>query len=115
MGISPMRCISYRYLPHQYSGAIKGATWVCKTMPDSYPNTIPPIVAITTKIYFDKDSVVPKLCFKPVDRLDADTYETVCNMIDHPNTLRAITMTVPITSEPVSPFSAVEGFELNAN
>tara|TARA_B100000780_G_scaffold113459_1_gene79490 strand:- start:4287 stop:4715 length:429 start_codon:yes stop_codon:yes gene_type:complete len=74
-----------------------------------------PIVAITTKVYFDSDSVVPKLCFKPVDRLDADTYEAVCNMIDHPDTSRAITMTVPLTSEPVSPFSAVEGFELNAN
>ena len=74
-----------------------------------------PIVAITTKVYFDSDSVVPKLCFKPVDRLDADTYKAVCNIIDHSDTLRAITMAVPLTSEPVSPFSAVEGFELNAN
>ena len=74
-----------------------------------------PIVAITTNIYFDRDSVVPKLYFKPVDRLDADTYEAVCEMIDHEDTLRAITLTVPITSEPVSPFSAVEGFEINAN
>ena len=74
-----------------------------------------PIVAITTNIYFDRDSVVPKLYFKPVDRLDADTYETVCEMIDHEDTLRAITLTVPVTSEPVSPFSAVEGFEINAN
>ena len=74
-----------------------------------------PIVAITTNIYFDRDSVVPKLYFKPVDRLDADTYAAVCEMIDHEDTLRAITLTVPITSEPVSPFSAVEGFEINAN
>tara|TARA_R110002126_G_scaffold56780_2_gene151310 strand:+ start:267 stop:947 length:681 start_codon:yes stop_codon:yes gene_type:complete len=74
-----------------------------------------PIVAITTKIYFDKDSVVPKLYFKPVDRLDADTYEAVCEMIDHEDTLQAITLTVPVTSQPVSPFSVVEGFELNAN
>jgi hypothetical protein len=74
-----------------------------------------PVVTITTKIYFDEGSTVPKLCFKPVDRLDEDTLERVSAMIDHEDTIRAITMSIPITSEPVSPFSAVEGFELNAN
>ena len=41
LGISPMRCISYRYLPHQYSGMIEVALWVCRTMRDYYLNTIP--------------------------------------------------------------------------
>ena len=74
-----------------------------------------PVVTIITKIYFDEDSVVPKLCFKPVDRLDEDTLARVSAMIDHEDTIRAITMSIPTTSEPVSPFSVVEGFELNAN
>ena len=74
-----------------------------------------PVVTIITKIYFDEDSAVPKLCFKPVDRLDEDTLTRVSAMIDHEDTIRAITMSIPTTSEPVSPFSVVEGFELNAN
>jgi hypothetical protein len=74
-----------------------------------------PVVTITTKIYFDEDSAVPKLCFKPVDRLDEDTLERVSAMIDHEDTIQAITMSIPTTSEPVSPFGVVEGFELNAN
>tara|TARA_R110000787_G_scaffold255453_2_gene360797 strand:+ start:2684 stop:3364 length:681 start_codon:yes stop_codon:yes gene_type:complete len=74
-----------------------------------------PVVTITTQVSFVGDSAVPKLCFKPVDRLDKDTLEIVSTMIDHEDTLQAITMSVPVTSEPVSPFSVVEGFELNAN
>jgi hypothetical protein len=74
-----------------------------------------PVVTITTKIYFDEGSAVPKLCFKPVDRLDEDTLERVSAMIDHEDTIQAITMSIPTTSEPVSPFGVVEGFELNAN
>ncbi len=74
-----------------------------------------PVVTITTRIYFDEDSVVPKLCFKPIDRLDEDTIGRVSAMIDHEDTAQAITMSIPITSEPVSPFGVVEGFELNAN
>jgi len=74
-----------------------------------------PVVTITTKIYFDEGSAVPKLCFKPVDRLDQDTIERVSAMIDHEDTIQAITMSIPVTSEPVSPFGVVEGFELNAN
>ena len=74
-----------------------------------------PVVTITTKIYFDGGSIVPKLCFKPVDRLDEDTASRVSDMINHEDTIRAITMSIPTTSEPVSPFGVVEGFELNAN
>jgi hypothetical protein len=73
------------------------------------------IIAVTTRVYFDSDSVVPKLYFKPLSRLDEDTYAAVCSMVDHEDTAKAVTMTVPVTSEPVSPFSAVEGFDINAN
>jgi len=73
------------------------------------------IIAVTTRVYFDSDSVVPKLYFKPLSRLDEDTYAAVCSMVDHEDTAKAVTMTVPVTSEPMSPFSAVEGFDINAN
>jgi hypothetical protein len=74
-----------------------------------------PVVTIVTKVYFDEGSVVPKLCFKPLERLDEDTIDRVSTMIDHEDTIRAITMSIPVTSEPVSPFGVVEGFEANAN
>lgn len=73
------------------------------------------IATITTRIYFDRASVVPKLYFKPLASLDEATYAAVSRMVDHEDTIEAITSTVPITSEPVSPFTVVEGFELNAN
>jgi hypothetical protein len=56
-----------------------------------------------------------RLCFKPLERLDEDTIDRVSTMIDHEDTIRAITMSIPVTSEPVSPFGVVEGFEANAN
>jgi hypothetical protein len=74
-----------------------------------------PVVTIVTKVYFDEGSVVPKLCFKPLERLDEDTIDRFSTMIDHEDTIRAITMSIPVTSEPVSPFGVVEGFEANAN
>lgn len=73
------------------------------------------IATITTRIYFDKDSVVPKLYFKPLASLDEATRAAVSSMVDHEDTVEAITSTVSVTSEPVSPFAVVEGFELNAN
>jgi hypothetical protein len=73
------------------------------------------IATITTRIYFDKDSVVPKLYFKPLASLDEATHAAVSSMVDHEDTIEAITSTVSVTSEPVSPFAVVEGFELNAN
>jgi len=73
------------------------------------------IATITTRICFDKDSVVPKLYFKPLASLDEATHAAVSSMVDHEDTIEAITSTVSVTSEPVSPFAVVEGFELNAN
>ena len=73
------------------------------------------ILAVVTNIYFDKDSVVPKLYFKPVRPVKVDMGIKLSEMVVHEDTKRAITSFVPVTSEP-SPFGKVEGgFDINAN
>ncbi len=74
------------------------------------------VIAVVTNIYFDKDSVVPKLYFKPVRPVDTKTGLKVAEMVTHEDTKAAITSIVPVSGEAASPFSVVEGgFELNAN
>ena len=73
------------------------------------------VTSVVTNITFDKDSVVPKLYFKPVRPLDSELGIKVSEMVVHEDTKRAITSFVPVTSEP-SPFDTVEGgFDINAN
>ena len=73
-------------------------------------------IAVVTNVYFDKDSVVPKLYFKPMRPLDVDMEIKVSDMVTHEDTMTAISSVVSTSSEAPSPFSAVEGgFELNAN
>ena len=73
------------------------------------------VTSVVTNITFDKDSVVPKLYFKPVRPLDSELGIKVSEMVVHEDTKRAITSFVPVTSEP-SPFGKVEGgFDINAN
>lgn len=73
------------------------------------------VLAVITNIYFDKDSVVPKLYFKPVRPVKSDVGIKLAGMTVHEDTKRAITSFVPVTSEP-SPFGKVEGgFDINAN
>ena len=70
---------------------------------------------VVTNISFDKDSIVPKLYFKPVRPIDREDGIAVTKMVVHEDTKRAITAFVPVTREP-SPFSTVEGgFDINAN
>ena len=74
------------------------------------------VIAVVTNIYFDKDSVVPKLYFKPVRPVDTKTGLKVAEMVVHEDTKAAINSIVPVSGETASPFSVVEGgFELNAN
>jgi len=73
------------------------------------------VTSVVTNITFDKDSVVPKLYFKPIRPLDSGVGIKVSEMVVHEDTKRAITSFVPVTSEP-SPFGSVEGgFDINAN
>ena len=67
---------------------------------------------IITRVYFDEQSPIPKLYFKPIRSLNEGEATKVSELKNNPDTLKAISLDVP--AEPKSPFSAVEGFELNA-
>ena len=74
------------------------------------------VIAVVTNVYFDKDSVVPKLYFKPIRPVDTDTGIKVSEMVAHEDTKKAITSVVSVSGEAPSPFSVVEGgFDINAN
>ena len=49
-------------------------------------------VSVYTKIYFDTDSSVPKLFFSPVRPIDSAEKNTVEEMVNHPDTIKAITL-----------------------
>lgn len=73
------------------------------------------VISVVTNIAFDKDSVVPKLYFKPIRPIEKGTGSKIAEMVVHEDTKRAITSFVPVTSEP-SPFGKVDGgFDINAN
>lgn len=73
------------------------------------------VTSVVTNITFDKDSVVPKLYFKPMRPIHASMASNISAMVVHEDTKRAITSFVPVTSEP-SPFGKVAGgFDVNAN
>jgi len=56
-----------------------------------------PAIAIVTEMYFDVNSEVPKLFFKPVRPLEEDELKKVVELKDHPDTTKAITLTVAQT------------------
>lgn len=56
-----------------------------------------PAIAIVTEMYFDVNSDVPKLFFKPVRPLEEDELKKVVELKDHPDTVKAITLTVAQT------------------
>ena len=53
-----------------------------------------PAIAIVTKMYFDENSDTPKLLFKAVRPLDEDELKQAVEMKEHPDTIKAITLTV---------------------
>lgn len=63
-----------------------------------------PPIAVVTEMYFDDDSDVPKLFFKPVRPLEEAELQQVASLLEHPDTERAITFTVakPKEGEDVS-------------
>tara|TARA_R100000234_G_scaffold37789_2_gene22340 strand:+ start:719 stop:1339 length:621 start_codon:yes stop_codon:yes gene_type:complete len=66
-------------------------------------------ISVATEIYFDDNSSVPKLFFKPIRGLDKEQLETVEGMINHPDTLEAIT-SIARSSATSLPFNSVEGY-----
>ncbi len=53
-----------------------------------------PPIAVVTEMYFDDDSDVPKLFFKPVRPLEETELQQVASLLEHPDTKRAITFSV---------------------
>ena len=73
-----------------------------------------PAITVLTKMYFDPDSGIPKLFFKPVRSLRDEELNVVSDMIEHPDTIQAITMDyTPIESSTTSPFEVTGGFQHN--
>ena len=70
---------------------------------------------ILTRMYFDERSVIPKLYFKPVRSLGVSELDTVQEIINTPDTLKAISLDVSPVNNFTSPFDTVDGFELDAN
>jgi len=56
-----------------------------------------PAVAIVTNMRFDENSSTPKLFFKAVRPLNEAELQTVVDLKDHPDTIKAITLTVAQT------------------
>ena len=70
-----------------------------------------PFIAVITKLYFDSDSDIPKLFFRPIRPLEEQELETAKEMMNHEDTMKAITLNVmPVEDESVSPFDEVDGF-----
>ena len=56
-----------------------------------------PAIAIVTEMYFDENSEVPKLFFKPVRPLTEEELAKAVEVREHQDTKRAVTMTVAQT------------------
>ena len=72
-----------------------------------------PSVSIFTKMYFDKDSSVPKIFFTPVRPLGEAELDVVQEMIDHSDTTKAITLDFPNVQEMSCPFEKTTGFTIS--
>ena len=67
---------------------------------------------VYTKVCFDGDSIMPKLFFTPTKSLEASKIEIVAGMINHPDTIKAITLDFTRGKENFSPFEKTEGFKI---
>jgi len=74
-----------------------------------------PAVAVVTQIYFDTNSGTPKLFFKPNRPLEDEELKMVSKMIDHPDTIKCITLdfTPLFESTRTSPFESTDGFQFD--
>lgn len=70
---------------------------------------------LVTRVYLDKESVIPKLYFKPVRSLSGEELEAVEDISTHADTIEAIQQDKYVSAGATSPFGVVDGFELDAN
>ena len=64
-------------------------------------------------MYFDRDSLVPKIFFTPVKPLEETELDVVKEMINHPDTIKAITLDFSDVQETSCPFEKTEGFTIS--
>tara|TARA_B100001059_G_scaffold42270_1_gene34008 strand:- start:1413 stop:2078 length:666 start_codon:yes stop_codon:yes gene_type:complete len=75
-----------------------------------------PFVALVTDMYFDDESNTPKLFFRPVRPLEEQELETVKKMMEHEDTVQALTLNVvPVEDRSASPFAVTDGFTIKNN
>ena len=71
-----------------------------------------PAMAVITQMYFDDASPTPKLFFKPKRPLTEDELREAGDMINHADTIRAITLEfTPFENSKISPFAETDGFQ----
>jgi hypothetical protein len=73
---------------------------------------------ILTRIYFDTDSNIHKLCFKPLRRLDNEELLVIQDVMDGEDVKQAVTFTsnfIPNSMQNGSLFEETEGFKINAD
>jgi hypothetical protein len=73
---------------------------------------------ILTRIYFDTDSNIHKLCFKPLRRLDNEELLVIQDVMDGEDVKQAVTFTsnfIPNSMQNGSLFEKTEGFKINAD
>lgn len=58
-----------------------------------------PVSAIVTQMYFDEESEVPKVYFKPVRPLTEEELKSIVDLMDTPEVEKAITLTVAQTDK----------------
>ena len=70
-----------------------------------------PVIAVFTRIYFDRHSETPKLFFKPTRSLGDEELRVASSVIDSSDTIQAITLEyTPFEGVNKSPFEATNGF-----
>ncbi len=72
-----------------------------------------PSVSVFTKIYFDKESLVPKIYFTPVRPLQESQLDVVKELIEHPDTIKAITLDFSDVPETSCPFEKTDGYTIS--
>ncbi len=73
-----------------------------------------PSLAVVTRISFDDASRVPKLFFYPQRPLEEQELDEVRFMVDHDDTLEAITFSVSAFGGRGSPFTETTGFDITS-
>lgn len=70
-----------------------------------------PAIAVVTEMYFDSNSTTPRLFFKPNRPLEDEELNVVSGMIEHSDTIEAITIGyAPYEGAQTSPFESTDGF-----